>query len=92
VQRMVVLLVIRLMQRKLVLLAIRPRRALRRRGVRGGTEIPWEKDEDWEDPSQWDPWLLLALISIDCRGVLDMLLGTVVGPLLLELGELLAGC
>jgi hypothetical protein len=64
-----------------VLLVIRSSRALRRRGVQGGTEIPWEKDEDWEDPSQWDPLLLFALNSIDCRGVPDMLLGTVVGPL-----------
>jgi hypothetical protein len=79
-------------QRRVVLLVIRPSRALRRRGVRGGTEIPWEKDEDWEDPSQWDPLLLLALNSIDCIGVPDMLLGTVVGPLSLELGELPAGC
>ena len=77
-QRKVVLLVIRSVQRKVVLLVIRLRRALRRRGVRGGTVIPWEKDEDWEDPSQWDPLLLLALNSIDCRGVPDMLLGTIV--------------
>ena len=89
---MVVLLVMRLVQRKLVLLVIRPRRALRRRGVRGGTEIPWEKDEGWEDPSQWDPLLLVALDSGDCRGVLDVLLVTVVGPLLLKLEELLVGC
>ena len=43
------------------------------------------EDEEWEDPSPWDPLLLLAL-NISYRG------SRYVGPLWLELGELLAGC
>ena len=50
----------------------------RRRAVDGA-------GEEWEDPSPWDPLLLLAL-NRSYRG------SRYVGPLWLELGKLLAGC